>query len=107
MKFEIGKKYKHISGDIFDCLFVTPRGHPVMKAVRDNSEGLFTHSLDNFKEYVEPRSGTRFMNIYDRKGEIWSGVNPTREQADQFAQGLALSKRIACIEVPWVEGQGL
>lgn len=108
MKFEVGKKYRYLIGDIFDCIFVTPKGHPVMKSVEDKSEGLFTYGFENWKEYVEPRSGTVVVNVYVKNEEIWYGAcHLTREQADKTAEGLNRSKRIACVEVPWVEGQGL
>lgn len=64
-------------------------------------------SLDySWKEYKEPLKGTRWMNVYSgADGNIFTSTRETKEQADRNRYFSAT--RIACIEVPWVEGQGL
>ena len=55
-----------------------------------------------FKEYKEPRKGTFWLNIGPDGVVVykWS----SRALADA---AVSVRSRIACIEVPWVEGQGL
>jgi hypothetical protein len=50
-------------------------------------------------EYHEPKKGTVWVNIYS----AWGYTHESRALADQ----LASTHRLACVEVPWVEGQGL
>lgn len=60
----------------------------------------------NWKEYKEPRKGTRWMNVHSGEdGNIFTSTWETKEQADRNRYFSAT--RIACVEVPWVEGQGL
>lgn len=111
MKFEVGKKYKRpsnwYSGDeVFECIFVSPRGWGVLKALSDGSEGLFQPD-NEWLSYVEPRSGTKFVNVYDNNGDIWMSSCKDKKEADKIAQKMVVPKRIACVEVHWVEGQGL
>jgi hypothetical protein len=60
-----------------------------------------------FKEYKEPRKGTVWVNIqariYNGQELHWGYVYKTETEADSKAT----LNRIACVEVPWVEGQGL
>ena len=58
----------------------------------------------NWKEYKEPRKGTRWMNVYSSpRGDIYTTTYETKENANK----LKTMQKIACIEVPWVEGEGL
>ena len=56
-----------------------------------------------WKEYKESRKGTRWMNVYENDAvEFYSTTFASKSDADSCK-----TNRIACIEVPWVEGQGL
>ena len=66
---------------------------------------LYESSAYEWKEYKGPRKGTRWMNVYSSPiGNIYTATHETKEQADRILQN---EQRIACVEVPWVEGQGL
>ena len=64
---------------------------------------LYESSAYEWKEYKEPRKGTRWMNVYENDVVGFCFVVfASKSDADSFK-----TNRIACIEVPWVEGQGL
>lgn len=66
----------------------------------------YESSAYEWKEYKESRKGTRWMNVYSSLiGNIYTATHETKEQADRILQNG--KQRIACVEVPWVEGQGL
>ena len=68
---------------------------------------LYESSAYEWKEYKEPRKGTRWMNVYMyNDGSIYSSSFESRRDADRDCILINLTK-IACIKVPWVEGQGL
>lgn len=72
-------------------------------------EEIRSHSYTAWpwKEYKEPRKGTRWMNVYSSEdGIIFTSTWETREMADRNSY-VVNHTRIACVEVPWVEGQGL
>jgi hypothetical protein len=57
----------------------------------------------NLIEYVPIRKGSFWVNIFDNVGPH---IFMSRQAADRSATGVSWG-RIACVEVPWVEGQGL
>lgn len=66
----------------------------------------YSYTAWPWKEYKKPRKGTRWINIYSSaSGNIFTSTWETKEQANRHLYSSAT--RIACIEVPWVEGQGL
>lgn len=56
---------------------------------------------DLIGEWVEPRSGTLWVNVYEH---MVSSNFLTKERADICASN---KTRLACIEVKWTEGEGL
>ena len=102
MKWEVGKKYeKNVFK--FECLFVFPDGCCVGYWIDKVNTKVILSGYNRclWKEYKEPQSGTVWINIYPPgQGSL---AYKTRENADTSS----LAARIACIEVPWVEGQGL
>lgn len=105
---QIGKTYT--TGDysitrVFTCFGFDKEGWAVL-ATGDNPSGKFSilvppQNFKNYVEYKEPRKGTVWVNIYDGM----SGLHSTRDSADRCAA--VATGRLACVEVPWVEGQGL
>lgn len=104
--FEVGKKYKHniYVEDTMECLYVGEQ----RSFFRYNRKGKNTEvTIDNqffshYEEYKEPKKGTFWVNVYNEGSLVSCG---TREHAVAAPRGA--SKRIACVEVNWVEGQGL
>lgn len=114
MKIEVGKWYKTRGGaKVFVGMHV-PSGKAkpyVGYQVIENDvyfcdmswfeDGSFTthtpmHAADLIEEWKEPKSGVRYINIYE------DGLaHKTREVADHSAS----NGRIACIRVEWKEGQ--
>jgi len=86
----------------------------------DLYEGIFQNIFSNtvysflyesynyeWKEYKEPRKGTRWMNVYSYPdGCIYTNTFKTKKEAETDGR-LINTIKLACIEVPWVEGQGL
>lgn len=110
MAFEVGKKYKRLRSDkIYNCLF----SHDVA----GGNWGTFdleddyiprTHQWGaDWSEYKEPRSITRWANIWMRPGglNIGSPEYETEERARAAGQRLSSSsyKYIDTIEVKWVK----
>ncbi len=66
--------------------------------IDDPSDPENDDSNDLISEWKEPRSGTFWVNVYER-----SHYHESKESADHGAS----SKRLACVEVKWKEGDGL
>ena len=104
IKFEAGKKYRFIAHKsisctyIYECLYTSPRGQAVLK--RNDDLEFFEGCPSNYEEYIEPRKGSFWINVY-ASGECG---NCYKTKADANAVWV---DRIACVEVSWVEGQGL
>lgn len=103
--FVIGKKYLFkcsIPSGVCTCIAYTSDKYPVfeysgisgIRVRKVITEEIFAYVT----EYKEPKKGVVWVNIY-RDGCI---SYRNLEAANQYSSG-----RIACIEVPWVEGQGL
>ena len=56
---------------------------------------------DLISTWEEPRSGTYWFNIYNNH----CGNHPSKTK--DIAESVATIDRIACVEVNWVEGEGL
>ncbi len=107
MKQYIDKHARSPKEYIYHEVGSTPKGLVVLVQVDGfGREAVFQYVpatiRDRFEEFIPLRKGSFWINVYpgDRCGYRDYG---SREQADQCAQ----KNRIACIEVPWVEGQGL
>ncbi len=115
MKIEAGKYYKIRGGGQAHILGVREDGVGDYQAVgyivgdMDNSaeawtmegryfSGVGESSVDLIEEWKEPKRGTVWVNVYP--GPCWD-VYPHKIEADCGA----LSSRLACIRVDWVEGQ--
>lgn len=64
------------------------------------ASGIHCHE-DIVAPWVEPRKGTIWVNIYNNPNS--TGGHSNRADADQSAT----DNRLACIQVDWIEGQGL
>lgn len=98
-EFEVGKKYKHQVVDrIATCIAFTSRGQPVLEW---DDNGIVHSDVVPYywSEYKEPKRGTVWINIYKNMAMPYN----SKEHANRFSD----PSRLACIEVPWVEGQGL
>lgn len=100
-KFVVGKKYKGLlSQTIRECVFVS--NDFVILRRSDGREIAFEKlSKDslNHVEYVEPQKGEFWVNVYKH----YIVYYPTKEKAD----GMSRNDRLACVKVPWTEGEGL
>ena len=103
-KLEVGKKYvtNYGNGEPFIVVAVTEQW---VICTRNNGKREFIHPISNdfvvrSVEYKEPKRGTVWLNVYPDCIVI---THTTRDIADSRAG----PNRIACIEVPWVEGQGI
>ena len=75
MKFEVGKKYKGRLGNIFTCLYVTPKGHGVLVDDQTGTNEFLVYDHSVFKEYHEPVK--RWFNKYRIKstGDVFLAAN--------------------------------
>lgn len=102
MKFEIKKIYKNILSNLVgECIFVTPRGFPVIK-FPDGTEGFYSHSLDSWINYKEPKSGKVYITILQG-----ADGKPLRSLGWNGFTDCSFFPLLAKIEIPWVEGQGV
>ncbi|WP_422363164.1 hypothetical protein [Pyruvatibacter mobilis] len=69
----------------------------------DGSSSSFQPNADLVSEWKEPRKGEVWVNVYAEQDQV-SFVFTTRKAADEAAE---FGVRLACIRVPWTEGQGL
>lgn len=61
---------------------------------------------DLVRPWVEKKRGTFFINVYMADQPYAGGEFSTREAADKSAADVK-RKRLACVEINWIEGQGL
>ena len=104
MKYEIGKKY--VKDDpgyqtekyAFTCVAYN-KDEPIFQNTSGGYIGLKTFKLKGLIPLSEKKSGTVWVNVY----ETFSVTYHNKNDAEKYkSQG-----RLACVEVPWVEGQGL
>jgi hypothetical protein len=115
-KFEVGKKYYFIEDPkkvVIDCIFVSPSGRPLMQ-YPGGKEVLLDPQYDytkdyrkNYSEYVEPKKGTVWVNIYSDSAPYVHGTKEAAEKGALMGNNKPSPSVIARIEVPWTEGQGL
>lgn len=108
---EVGKKYKHRHGKktIYSCDQKTQTGYLISWWSDSDDvlkEGIITENEEHYYvEHKEPQKGTVWLNIYENiKGDYWSTCHKDKDVAKHFATQF---KRLACVEVPWTEGEGL
>ena len=112
MTVETGKTYRTEGGhDV--CIYATDRGglFPVHGAVRSADGSWILTKWEKNGVHSNPSRWTlvevkpvqvRYVNFY-RGGGAGGGDNHTRKQADAVALGTGF--RIACVRVPYTEGQ--
>lgn len=110
MKIEVGKWYKDSRGYQHEIVhynlkadfFVSSYGNCFDRDGRNRDGEVGTL----IEEWKEPKSGTYWMNIYDRNEySITRGTSESKMDADNHARNCVSNKRIACIRVEWKEGQ--
>lgn len=104
--FQVGKKYKHLKGDIVEVLFV---GEYVafVKIIDSLTETIGTETTINkgrfnlYKDFKEPKKIVRYININD-DGSI-SELFTTRYYANSVKSTLT----VACkrVEIEYTEGE--
>lgn len=112
MKIEAGKYYKCGNGQKAFVGYVLDDKVPyplIGHMVGDDFPSTWTldgrtvdscqSHYDLVEEWVEPRSGTVWVNI--NEVPIPHGVHKTKTNADVCA----INERLACVRVDWVEGQ--
>jgi len=112
LKFEVGKKYKHTvfsNAQIVECVHVNlscKTMQVVMKSLKNGSIFILSGvgELKYWAEVREKERGKMWVNIYKYRSDkpFDSCSFSSRETADVMS-----TKRVACIEVDWEEGQGL
>lgn len=99
-----GKKYKfRCDSGVYLCVYTDALG-TLFRNIETNHN--FSASPDNLKlwtEYVEPKKGTVWLNVYENPSYGITQAHMTRELADRGAS----KNRLACVEVQWTEGDGL
>lgn len=79
-KFEVGKTYKCTTGIIAKCLFAYDNGyyHCMIGERVEGSTGKVGYKEHFFgsawSEYKEPRTITRWINVYEQDGELANGA---------------------------------
>jgi hypothetical protein len=104
-KFEVGKKYSYLESKkgVYLCTYAKIDGSKGILEYTTNgiTDDYYSYSPHAYEEIKEPLKGTLWVNVYP--DDIYSQTHLTRENADRQA----MSNRVACIEVFWIEGQGL
>lgn len=112
---EVLKRYKsnrvREPRSVYTCYGINTDGDAICEVERHDGEKIAKlvekQEFKFFTEYKEPRKGTVWVNVYiDSKDKIHHVSHESRYLANVSANSCTF-KRIACIEVPWVEGQGL
>lgn len=115
MNLEIGKQYKTRGGwraVVVSCengMFCAWNASSDLVLVYYDKKGVANSGkdFDLISEWVEPRKGEFWVNVYDAHSEVQTGgVCPSRKVADTVSARDIL-KRIACVRVEWTEGQGM
>lgn len=110
--FVVGKIY---STDMNNSRYYYVGPNPIMpnQGIFQGFDSCITHSFlyessaYEWKEYKKPRKGTRWMNVYSYPdGCIYTNTFATLDEAETDGR-LINTIKLACVEVPWVEGQGL
>lgn len=106
--FETNKKYtcSNIVNMLYTPLYIGEK--VTFMRIENISTKLFlaevcvlNATFKDFQEYKEKKKGTFWINVYN---DGWGGIpQSSRLKADKQNNG----SRIACIEIPWEEGQGL
>ena len=101
--FVINREYRLMGQpNIAECI---GRGKDFAVMRYSNGHDCLVYDPEKWEEYKEPLEGKCYVNIFQNAhGEMHTSSYPTRIAADNtyFAK-----LRIACIEIPWKEGQGL
>lgn len=105
MKIEVGKYYKSKRvNDKIHIVHYNDRGNPSESFYLDAwGNKYYEYEVDKFigEEWKEPKSGIRYLNIYDNpNARAYSYM--TKDEADKTP---SVDTRIACIRVEWKEGQ--
>lgn len=116
LKIEAGKCYRTRDGEKAHVLGIRSDlvTYPVLGYIDgEPSNRVWTMSgrsdihaenhFDLISEWKEPRKGEVWVNIYTTD-QVTNHTHATREDADHAA---SYGNRLACVRVPWVEGQGL
>lgn len=110
--FEVGKKYiKKFGGssawsDPYECLYTQSEGNVgwlrLLGRVLPETQ-LWTSA--DWKEYKEPRSLSRWMNVYQTNdGFLETGIlHKSKEEALRLTSESSFKKLLDTIEVKWTE----
>lgn len=99
-----GKSYKYRGDYVYYFVGFNDKGQAVF--CQGNNPFILDKDLfTNLVEYKEPKRGTVWLNIASTGtyGEAWA----SKTIADMHQYNSIGLERLACIEVPWVEGQGI
>lgn len=104
VEWKVGQKYRCGAGaTVCTCIGFTTKNVPVVEYETIAGVSVVqAPSSKNWEEYKEPLKGEYWVNIYPNFAGI---LHLTREKANEHQK--ENSKRIACVRVPWTEGEGL
>lgn len=116
MTVKIGKKYNNNYGTIVQIIGFTTSDHPVFEVIKVGKKSTLyegcvkesdhlTHVFEEeWKEYKEPRTFNKWVNLYENKHtkEIYKGsrVFDSEEDAKNTVSAIA---PIATIQINWTE----
>lgn len=107
---EAGKKYKATyAGETRDEIYLALWADKESALLENLSAGIrFVHPQKNdpftWTEYVEPKKGVKYMNI-TYHGDVAGYQGSTWKSKAAADAGARPGRRVACIRVPWTEGQ--
>jgi hypothetical protein len=118
MKIEVGKWYKTNSDEKAYVGYEIEKGarYPFVGHIVNSKNEYYARAVWDaqgfegnsplykiIEEWKEPKSGVRYMNVYNRGNYETIGLGNSRQDADNNAEDK--TNRIACVRVEWKEGQ--
>jgi hypothetical protein len=102
---QVGKIYTHPADSNrihYECVKLLPNGKAAVVWSDHGSDFCsMINRLNDYQEYKEPRKGTFWVNVYS------DGIGTTHKTKEIALAAAYIGNRLACVEVPWIEGQGL
>lgn len=109
MAFEVGKKYKYKYGgenEVFECLAVHRVAGGVWGFMNSDCEYIPKSKQwgSAWSEYKEPRTISRWVNVWEYKGQVRMDGSMYLKEGDALATKETPEwKRLDTIEVKWTE----
>lgn len=103
VEWKVGHKYRcGVGATICTCIGFTTKNVPVVEYENIGCGVAVIQTPNNrsWEEYKEPLKGEFWINIYQDGSICKHSIKEAAHKASGFG-------RVACVRVPWAEGEGL